>query len=813
MATKAFLEKAYLAYFGRPVDSTGLTDYASSTDAQVADAFAASAESKALYGSTFNYAQINAIYLALFNREAEKAGLEYWYAKVADKTFTPAGAAIAILNGALNADKIAVENKLAASAAFTAALDTAPEMIGYSGDAAAASARSFLSTITATAATAAAVDAAIVSVVAARTAVPAQTFTLTTGVDTFTGSSGNDTFHAPAGTLGPLDSINGGTGIDTLSFALTAAHAAGASVTGIEKLLINQTTTGGFSASGMTGLTDITTSASTVDVGVTALASAANITVQNQDTALTVTYADSAVSGAADSVKLTLNNVAQAAGTAIALNNTTVTTGTTGIETLTVDLAGNAGGSLAANTTTINTNATASLTKVVITGASAGNLTVGTNITTTALTIDGSAATGNVTLAGIGAVTSNITMGTGNDSVDMGGNLSSADTVNGGAGADTLATTAANMNTITTAGAVLANTTNFETLRITDNAAANATINAALVGAVNLRLATQDTQTIIINNLGGTTGTSNIRFDAAVDTLTLNLQDATLPGSANVVNLDVRGTSATHTFTMEGVETVNINASNAVTAVTMAMTDAALTSLTVTNAGAATFATGTLGANVNTVNLAAVTGGGATTVTLATTANTGANVTGTAGVDTVTGSNQLDVINTFAGNDVIIQTLGNDRINVGSGTDNFRTVDLGDNNTAITITSGTTIDTVAENFDILTGMGVNDLIRLAVNFDSIDADATAGNTDAQGGVLFNNTFADQSATLVRGSYSSSTGLFTISASGADSLFVVDVDGAAGTADYSGIVLVGYATSATAATLGDAAGVISFTLIA
>jgi hypothetical protein len=142
MATKAFLEKADLAYFGRPVDPTGLTDYANSTDTQVADAFAASAESKALYGTTFNYAQINAIYLALFNREAEKAGLEYWYAKVADKTFTPAGAAIAILNGALNADKIAIENKLAASAAFSAALDTAAEMIGYSGAGAAASARS-----------------------------------------------------------------------------------------------------------------------------------------------------------------------------------------------------------------------------------------------------------------------------------------------------------------------------------------------------------------------------------------------------------------------------------------------------------------------------------------------------------------------------------------------------------------------------------------------------------------------------------------------------------------------------------------------
>ena len=141
MATKAFLEKAYLAYFGRPVDPTGLTDYAASTDKEVADAFAASAESKALYGTTFDYAQINAIYLALFNREAEKAGLEYWYAKVADKTYTAAGAAIAILNGAQNADKTAIENKLAASAAFSAALDTSAEMIGYSGTAAAASAR------------------------------------------------------------------------------------------------------------------------------------------------------------------------------------------------------------------------------------------------------------------------------------------------------------------------------------------------------------------------------------------------------------------------------------------------------------------------------------------------------------------------------------------------------------------------------------------------------------------------------------------------------------------------------------------------
>ena len=206
MATKAFLEKAYLAYFGRPVDPTGLTDYAASTDTQVADAFAASAESKALYGTTFNYAQINAIYLALFNREAEKAGLEYWYAKVADKTYTAAGAAIAILNGAQNADLTAIENKLAASAAFSAALDTSSEMIGYSGDAAAASARAFLSTVTTTAATAAAVDAAVASAVAAKTAVAGQTFTLTTGIDSFV-PAGNAVINGTQATFQSADQI------------------------------------------------------------------------------------------------------------------------------------------------------------------------------------------------------------------------------------------------------------------------------------------------------------------------------------------------------------------------------------------------------------------------------------------------------------------------------------------------------------------------------------------------------------------------------------------------------------------------------
>jgi len=252
MATKAFLEKAYLAYFGRPVDPIGLTDFASSTETQVADAFAASAESQALYGTTFNFEQINAIYMALFNRPAEKAGLEYWYAKVADKTYTAAGAAIAILNGAKNADKTAIENKLAASAAFSAALDTSAEMIGYSGTEAAASARAFLSTVTATAATPAAINAAVAAAVAARNEGVGQAFTLTTGVDAINFPGSISTVNTVYGVLGNTDLNSSLAGTFSLGDTI-----AGNGLTKLELTVSSQASTANTSLVEMSGVNSI----------------------------------------------------------------------------------------------------------------------------------------------------------------------------------------------------------------------------------------------------------------------------------------------------------------------------------------------------------------------------------------------------------------------------------------------------------------------------------------------------------------------------------------------------------------------------
>jgi len=179
MASKAFLEKAYLAYFGRPVDPTGLVAFANSTEAEVAAAFSASPESKALFGPTFGAAQINLIYLTLFGRAAETAGIDYWLHQVELGLLTPTGAAMGILAGARNADITAATNKLAASAAFTTSLDTAAEIQGYAGNDAAAAARDFLKTITATMPTATQINAAVQGTVAIGNNTVGLTFTLT----------------------------------------------------------------------------------------------------------------------------------------------------------------------------------------------------------------------------------------------------------------------------------------------------------------------------------------------------------------------------------------------------------------------------------------------------------------------------------------------------------------------------------------------------------------------------------------------------------------------------------------------------------
>lgn len=145
------LAQLYLAYFGRPMDWDGIDYYAAQGASPdlfaLARGFSVSPESQQLYGTAFGAAQVNAIYQNLFNRDAEAAGVAYWTGEVDAGRLTAAGAALAILLGAQNEDKVAVQNKLQVALAFSAHVDTQSEVDGYAGAAAAASARAFLHTV------------------------------------------------------------------------------------------------------------------------------------------------------------------------------------------------------------------------------------------------------------------------------------------------------------------------------------------------------------------------------------------------------------------------------------------------------------------------------------------------------------------------------------------------------------------------------------------------------------------------------------------------------------------------------------------
>ena len=220
MASREFLTQAYLAYFGRPVDFGGLQYWASKSEDEIIAGFSASNESKALYGADFGVQQINAIYNTLFGRDAEPAGLTYWLNKVYSGELAPLEVALGIMEGAANADKVAIENKLAASEMFTDSLDTTAEILAYNGAAASQAARSFLFGITATPATQAAVDAALQGIVSGGTG-SVNTISLTVGQDILSGTGGVDVFKAnvaqnqngyQVNTLGSGDELNGGAG-------------------------------------------------------------------------------------------------------------------------------------------------------------------------------------------------------------------------------------------------------------------------------------------------------------------------------------------------------------------------------------------------------------------------------------------------------------------------------------------------------------------------------------------------------------------------------------------------------------------------
>lgn len=153
--------KAYLAYFGRPPDTGGLTSWVNflnqpgfSID-NLIETFGSSAESIAIYGNASSGSKVDAIYHYLFNRDPDAAGRDFWVGAIDNGDLSMAGAALNILNGARDDatlgthDLTIVNEKIDAARAFVASLDTQREIDLYVGNDAALSARKYLSAITA----------------------------------------------------------------------------------------------------------------------------------------------------------------------------------------------------------------------------------------------------------------------------------------------------------------------------------------------------------------------------------------------------------------------------------------------------------------------------------------------------------------------------------------------------------------------------------------------------------------------------------------------------------------------------------------
>jgi len=510
---------------------------------------------------------------------------------------------------------------------------------------------------------------------------PGSTFTLTVGSDSgadFAGGTGDDTYvgliddnTSANNTFGTLDVLDGGDGTDT--FSITAdTSAAGlampaATVSNIENYLIRnasgQTLT--FNTSLVTGETLITSDRSANQLTLTNVAAGTTIEQRGNEVTtnggLTATYVAAATAG-------TLNITNGTTAGAIAVNGA-------GLTDLTINSTGadNTVGALSSSgdPTSVTINAAVDLTatslgvasntgaqSLTITGA--GDVAIGT-LDTDFATITTTGFTGGLTATLSGTATTALTGGSGSDIITTSG-TGQTGTISGGDGTDTLVLATAAAIDTTAEGAVY---TNFETLRVADNAsidmdlmtgstitsiqltdAGNATaitdMNATQAAAVTVR-AINDTATFGVK--GATTVGSN-------DTLVITASD----GDA-IANEDLTGGIATNgaDYTVAGVETVTIIATDqfdadAINSIT------GMTRLNIEGGGTVNIITGAVDMGANGfINAGSATG--AVTIVASALATNPFAYTGSSGIDTFTdnviGGNQL---NTGAGNDIITLT-------------------------------------------------------------------------------------------------------------------------------------------------------------
>ncbi|WP_292938409.1 DUF4214 domain-containing protein [Noviherbaspirillum sp.] len=724
---QSVVQQLYVAYFGRPADPVGLANFeaqlntigapttmaglnaaysTNSTIKALVDQFGTSAESAALYtGSTVAF--VNAIYQNVLNRDADLEGLLFWAGAIDSGNLSRGKAAMSIMAGAQAntsaqglIDAAVVANKTTIAGNFTAALDTATEVIAYSGNTAAATARAMLATVTNTTDTTA-FQTTVNNTVATVVSTPVSdgtTFTLTTAADTgasFTGAGGNDNFVAQIAadlgtgtTFNAGDVLTGGSGTDTLQVSVAGASTAAVvstatSLTGIEKVLVSNfdsntddTEDNEFNGALWTGVTTVglSSSAATGDTSFTNLGNIVGAQMSSGAADLSVSYTASTVAGTADTQTLALNGVTAGTFTADA-----------GIETVAITAAATA------TKSTLTALSATGASKLTIDADAA--VTISGTLDTNIKTIDASASAAAVSLV-LGTADLTVTGGAGDDSIRIaGGSVDANDSINAGTGTDTLQltsavgsaaagaklagfenlriyqdVTAAGATTITQDASYISGITNVGVSKMTYTDDNDAAADAATVTSAFTNMSATQTMSISgITSAGDADDngamTAAVSFDLASDTtadsgtITLGTSTAAaaVAGANNAITLNV---------TADDYETLTIvNQGGSQTIGTLSAADA--TSLTVNASKAFTITTLTAAA-VKTIDASASTAN----VTIGAT-SLASTITGGAGNDTFTGSGNADSMVGGAGNDTLDGGAGNDNVAGGAGNDSI----------------------------------------------------------------------------------------------------------------------------------------------
>ena len=222
------LQKLYVAYFNRPADRAGLaywdgilTDKQASLHA-ISETFATSPEYQITYVGLSNAQVINQVYVNLFGRNAEAEGLQYWVNLLDSKQINLANVVTSVGNGALNSDAIAYAAKTAAATDFTDGMRTATDVLSYETLEAKVIARNFIASVMdgPSLAEARSTLQETIQSMSIKDPYPIGVTLFSKGVDTLLGTDKTDFFLARSDgtslTLNAGDAVDGGAGQDTL---------------------------------------------------------------------------------------------------------------------------------------------------------------------------------------------------------------------------------------------------------------------------------------------------------------------------------------------------------------------------------------------------------------------------------------------------------------------------------------------------------------------------------------------------------------------------------------------------------------------